>query len=333
MQRDFISTLELSDSEWTEILSLARDGKECSWAKQSRSLCGKRIALVFLNPSLRTRASFQVGIGMLGGQSVVLEPGKESWALEFGDGVKMDGGAPEHIKEFCGVLSRYFDLVCVRAFAKLESWQEDSHDFAMAAFRKYLSVPLISMESALWHPCQGLADALTLKETFGESLREKTFVLSWAPHVKALPMAVPNSALLTAARLGMQVRLACPRGFELHQDILGKVEEVCKTQGRSLQISNAQSPALDGADVVYAKSWAPASFLGRDFDQASFSNWQLGSEALHKHPNLRYMHCLPVRRNVELSGEVLDSKHSLHLDQAENRLHAQNALMLKIFGQ
>ncbi len=332
--RSIISTSDLTLQELDEALALAAKGKSSHWRDFSSSLSGRVLALMFFNPSLRTRASFQSGIARLGGQSVVLSPGADSWTLEFADGAMMYRDRTEHIKDAAGVLSQYFDAVCVRAFSKLSSWEEDRDEPVLSAFTKHLDIPLISMEGSCWHPCQALADALTLRETFGNKLHGKVFTLSWAPHPKQLPLAVPHSTALIAAQLGLQLRIAHPEGYDFDPKIMSMIQSAAGSSGGSVEVFYEQEQAVRGADIVYAKSWTPPGFIGhRELElehRKSLLPWIMDQEVMAHGNDSYFMHCLPVRRNVEVADEVLDSKRSLTEQQAANRMHAQNALLLKI---
>jgi len=332
--RALISTSDLTPQELTGVIERAIQGKQSNWREHSTALAGKVIALMFFNPSLRTRASFQAGIARLGGQSVVLAPGSDSWTLEFEEGALMYRDRTEHVKDASGVLSQYFDAVCIRSFPALKSWEEDKNEPVLSAFKKHLDIPLVSMESALWHPCQALADAVTLKERFGKNLKGRKFVLTWAPHPKQLPLAVPHSTALIAAQLGMDVRLACPEGYEFDPEIMGSVSTSAKASGGTFEVFHEQEKALKGAEVVYAKSWSPPQFIGmREVElehRKSLLPWMLDQEMMQLGNDPYFMHCLPARRNIEVSDEVIDSARSLTEHQAANRLHAQNALLIEL---
>src|SRR5215211_4223933 len=244
MPRNFLTTAEWTREELEGLLEAAARFKRGE--DTSRPLAGKSVALVFFNPSLRTRASMQVGIYELGGNAVVLEPGGTSWTLEHRDGVVMDGDKTEHVAEFVRVLGRYCASVGVRTFAALKDWEEERRDPVLAAFAKYSDVPLINLESAMHHPCQALADMMTVRERLGKG--RKKVLLTWAWHPKPLPMAVPNSFALAAAQMGHDLVIAHPSGYDLD-------EELVETLGASVEITNDIDAAFRGADVVYAKSW------------------------------------------------------------------------------
>lgn len=332
-----VSTAELDPRALDRLLSLAAAGKQARWAgRYGGLLSGKVLGLLFFNPSLRTRCSFQSGIARLGGHSIVLNQAADAWKLAFEDGAVMDGDEVEHVKEAAGVLGAYCDLMCVRSFPALKSWEEDKLDTVIGSFRRHLPVPLVNMESSMWHPCQALGDALTLKELFPGGCEGKKLVLSWAPHPKQLPMAVPNSTLLIASQLGLDVTLACPQGYELDAEVLRSAAAECERNGSSFSISHDQAQAFEGANVVYAKSWTPPQFVGRGEEEraarAALPSWTVCPELMERTASAAFMHCLPVRRNVVVADAVLDSRSSAIFRQAENRMHAQNALLAAILA-
>ena len=318
----------LSTSDWDleELISSALRFK--AGDDNSRPLSGKSVALVFFNPSLRTRASMQVGIYELGGNAVVLEPGGTSWTLEHREGAVMDGDKTEHVAEFVRVLERYCVAIGVRTFAALKDWQEERTDPVLNAFAKYASVPIINLESAMHHPCQSLADMMTIREKLGAG--RKRVVLTWAWHPKALPMAVPNSFALAAAQLGHDLVIAHPLGYELDEELV----ETIRQRGK-VQITNNIDEAFDGAEVIYAKSWGAKQYYGntdRDLaERAQFrSQWIVDEEKMSRTNQAIFMHCLPVRRNVIVTDGVIDSQASVVIDEAENRLHVQKAVMAEL---
>jgi N-acetylornithine carbamoyltransferase len=297
---------------------------------RSQPLAGKSVALVFFNPSLRTRASMQVGIYELGGNPVVLEPGGTSWTLEHRAGVVMDGDKTEHVAEFVRVLERYCVAIGVRTFASLRDWQEERTDPVLSAFAKYASVPIINLESAMHHPCQSLADMMTIREKLGEG--RKRVVLTWAWHPKLLPMAVPNSFAVAASQMGHDVVIAHPPGYDLDEELIANSRELANDAGGSLTVTNDMDAAFAGAEVVYAKSWGAKQFYGRDeqdtITRAQYRNkWIVNERKMGLTDNATFMHCLPVRRNVIVTDAVIDSPASAVIDEAENRLHAQKAVI------
>lgn len=334
------TTNDLTAGQINDIIELAKKGKETNWKSYNSKLKNKVICLMFFNPSLRTRASFQSGIARLGGTAVPISSGagSEAWKLEFKEGAVMDKDSAEHVKDAAKVLSQYFDAVCIRAFPEMKSWDEDKKDTVINSFKKHLEVPLINMESTLWHPCQALADAMTIAETFGgmQKLKGKKFVLSWANHPKQLPMAVPNSAALIAAQLGLDVTIACPEGYDIDNDVMKIIGQHCKANNARFDVVHSQASAFRQADVIYAKSWTPAKFVGKpelEMRERAKLHWTVDSKLMSLTRNAIFMHCLPVRRNVKATDDVLDSERSVIIQQAGNRMHAQNALLIRMFGK
>jgi N-acetylornithine carbamoyltransferase len=301
----------------------------------SQPLAGKSVALVFFNPSLRTRASMQVGIYELGGNAVVLEPGGTSWTLEHRAGAVMDGDKTEHVAEFVRVLERYCVAIGVRTFAALKNWPEERTDPILNAFARYASVPIINLESAMHHPCQSLADMMTIREKLGSG--RKRVVLTWAWHPKALPMAVPNSFALAAAQMGHDLTIAHPPGYELDEELMETSRQLAVAAGGSLQVTNDIDEACSGAQVIYAKSWGGKQFYGDpEKDLAARapyrSKWIVDEPKMARANGAIFMHCLPVRRNVIATDSVIDSAASVVIDEAENRLHVQKAIMASLPG-
>src|SRR6188768_3261476 len=226
---NFLTTADLTRDQLEPLVSAAIKIK--SGSNRERVLQGRSVALVFFNPSLRTRASMQVGIYELGGNPVLLEPGGTSWTLEHREGVVMDGDKTEHLKEFVRVLERYVSAIGVRTFAELKDWETERTDPILNAFANYASVPVINLESAMHHPCQAMADMMTIREKLGSE--KKKVLLTWAWHPKPLPMAVPNSFALAAAQFGHDLRIAHPAGYELDDDLIAEIEQQAAANGGS----------------------------------------------------------------------------------------------------
>jgi N-acetylornithine carbamoyltransferase len=333
--KHFLNTQDWSRAELDAVLvDAARFKRE----KLGDALKGKSIALVFFNPSMRTRTSFELGAFQLGGHAVILSPGKDAWPIEFDLGTVMDGDTEEHIAEVAKVLSRYVDLIGVRAFPKFVDWSADREDKVLKGFAKYATVPVINMET-ITHPCQELAHALALQEHFGTSdLRGKKYVLTWTYHPKALNTAVANSALTIATRMGMDVTLLCPTpDYILDERYMGWAEQNVAENGGSLQVSHDIDSAYAGADVVYAKSWGALPYFG---------NWEpekpIRDQYRHFIVDERKMaltnhgvfsHCLPLRRNIKATDAVMDAPYCIAIDEAENRLHVQKAVMAVLAKQ
>lgn len=328
-----LSTIGMTREQLDRLIDAALRFK--SGDEVSKPLAGKSVALVFFNPSLRTRASMQVGIYELGGNPVMLEPGGTSWTLEHREGAVMDTDKTEHVAEFVRVLERYCVAIGVRTFAALKDWQDERTDPILNAFARYASVPIINLESAMHHPCQSLSDMMTIREKLGTG--KKRVVLTWAWHPKALPMAVPNSFALAAAQMGHDLTIAHPAGYELDEELMETSRQVANTAGGSLEITNDIDEAFSGAQVIYAKSWGAKQFYG-NIDQdmntraAYRSRWIFNEEKMARTNGAIFMHCLPVRRNVIVTDGVIDSAASVVIDEAENRLHVQKAIMASLLG-
>ena len=277
---------------------------------------GKRVGCIFLNPSLRTRVSTQIAAQQLGMEAIVLNMDKEGWALEMQEGAIMNKGTVEHIKDAAGVLGSYFDILALRAFPSLTQKEEDVTDFVLHQFIKYSGIPVVSLESAIRHPLQSLADQLTIQELAKGKKRPKV-VLTWAPHIKAIPHAVANSFAEWTLGMGHDLTICHPEGYELDAEF---------TQGAI--ITNDQSEALQDADFVYVKNWSAFNYYGKIL--CTDERWMLTEAHLKHAPEAKVMHCLPVRRNVELSDEILDGSRSLVQQQAFNRIFAAQAVLSKL---
>jgi N-acetylornithine carbamoyltransferase len=330
----------LNTQDWsrTDLDALLADAARLKRERFGDALKGRSIALVFFNPSLRTRTSFELGAFQLGGHAVVLQPGKDAWPIEFGAGTVMDGEAEEHIAEVARVLSSYVELIAVRAFPKFADWRVDREDRVLAGFAKYATVPVINLET-ITHPCQELAHALALQEHFGTTdLRGKKYVLTWTYHPKPLNTAVANSALTIATRLGMDVTLLCPTPeYLLDERYLGWAANNVAQNGGSLQVSHDIESAYRGADVVYAKSWGAIPYFGRWDEEKPIRDAHrhfIVDEAKMALTNDGvFSHCLPLRRNVKATDAVMDSPRCLAIPEAANRLHVQKAVMAALVSQ
>jgi len=331
--KNFLTTFDLTSDQLNQLIDSALRFK--SGADNSKPLAGKSVALVFFNPSLRTRASMQVGIYELGGHAVVLEPGGTSWTLEHREGLVMDGDKTEHVSEFVRVLGRYCTAIGVRTFAALKNWDQERTDPILNAFAKYSEVPIINLESAMHHPCQALADMMTIQEKLGAG--RKRVVLTWAWHPKPLPMAVPNSFALAAAQMGHDLVITHPVGYELDEELIETVTQRAAAAGGGVQVTKNIDAAFDGADVIYAKSWGAKQFYGipeKDIAERTQyrEKWIVDEQKMSRTNRGVFMHCLPVRRNVIVTDGVIDSPASLVIDEAENRLHVQKAIMARLMS-
>ena len=288
---------------------------------------GKRIGLLFLNPSLRTRLSTQVAAANLGMEAIVFNVDKEGWALEFAEGAIMNGTTVEHIKDAAPVLGQYFDILCVRTFPSLQRREDDYAETVISQFIKYAGVPIVSLESATLHPLQSLTDIITIKEHLlsvpplggggGRSGKPKV-VLTWAPHVKALPQCVSNSFAQWVGAWGeADFVITHPEGYELDEKFT-----------KNATIITNQDEALENADYIYVKNWSSYNDYGKIIP--GNTDWMLTNNKLALTNNVKVMHCLPVRRNVELSDEILDGNNSLVTQQAGNRVWAAQAVLAEI---
>jgi N-succinyl-L-ornithine transcarbamylase len=286
---------------------------------------GKRIGLLFLNPSLRTRLSTQIAARNLGMEAIVFNVDKEGWALEFEEGAIMSGSTVEHIKDAGPVLGQYFDILCIRTFPSLMNKEDDYSEMFIRQFVKYAGVPVVSLESATLHPLQSFADLITITETMQQqawqATRKPKVVLTWAPHIKPLPQCVANSFAQWVNAWGKaEFVITHPEDYELDTRF---------TQGAT--ITHTQEDALRDADFVYVKNWSTYTDYGKMYENDP--DWMLTEEKLTITRNAGVMHCLPVRRNIELSDEVLDGSHSLVTRQAGNRVWAAQAVLAEILKQ
>ncbi|MDP3393430.1 N-acetylornithine carbamoyltransferase [Sediminibacterium sp.] len=282
---------------------------------------GKRIGLLFLNPSLRTRLSTQVAAANLGMEAIVFNVDKEGWALEFQEGAIMNGTSVEHIKDAAPVLGQYFDVLAIRTFPALKNREEDYSEMFIKQFIRFAGVPVVSLESATLHPLQSLTDIITIQESLQhtKAARPKV-VLTWAPHIKPLPQCVANSfAQWVNAWGNANFVITHPKGYELAEQF---------TNGAS--IVHDQDEALKDADFVYVKNWSSYEQYGQLL--SSDTNWMLTNQKLALTNQAKIMHCLPVRRNIELSDEILDGPNSLVTQQAGNRVWAAQAVLAEILN-
>ncbi len=330
MQKHFITTQDWSRSELQALLDHAaqlKNGLPCN------ALAGKGVALLFFNPSMRTRTSFELGVHQLGGKAIVLSPGKDAWPVEFEAGAVMDGDTEEHVVEVAQVLSRYCDLIAVRAFPKFADWDIDKKDILIQALKKYATVPVINMETIV-HPCQELAMMLTLQEKLGQEKRPK-FLLTWTYHPKPLNTAVANSALLMSTKFGCDVTLLCPNDeYLLDPTFMEASFSNAHAQGGSLNITHNIEDAYTDADFVYAKSWGSLNYFGQWEAEKpmrdQYKHFIVDEEKMALTNNGLFSHCLPLRRNVKATDGVMDADYCVAVDEAENRLHVQKALMAKL---
>jgi N-acetylornithine carbamoyltransferase len=330
--QNLVSLQDVNDATLEDILNLASDLKRVSAAP---SLTGRSVGLLFFRRSLRTRMSFESAVHGLGGHSINLNASSDFWELEAQEGVIMDGRAPEHIKDAARVLSRYADALAVRPAAEGQSWSKDRKDESIRAWAQFAEVPVINMESALWHPLQALADLMTMRESLG-NLDGKELTITWTHSPTPASPAVAHSLMHAALRQGMNVRVAHPAGYELDEDVMASASDLAQSRGRSITSTHDQDAAAEGAHIVYARSWSSLQDYGNPTLSASkvsrTTDWKVDDALLQRGDSARLMHAMPVRRNLEVPDAVLDGDRSLIYQQAENRLHSQKALLLKLLG-
>ncbi len=282
---------------------------------------GKRMGLVFLNPSMRTRLSTQIAAQNLGMEAIIFNAGQDGWSLEFEEGAVMNGATVEHVKDAAPILGKYFDILGVRTFPTLKNREEDYSEKILHQFVKYAGIPVVSLESATVHPLQSLTDMITISERLPLKSKEKPkVVLTWAPHVKPLPQCVANSfAQWVNAWDQTEFIIANPEGYDLDTKFTGNAS-----------VTHDQAYALKDADFVYVKNWSSFKDYGKILPVET--NWMLTMKKLSVTNNAKVMHCLPVRRNVELSDEVLDSDNSIITEEAGNRVWAAQAVLSEILN-
>lgn len=329
MQR-FVDLADLSREEVVDLLALAA---RLERHPEPQALAGKILGLVFFNPSLRTLSSFQAGMARLGGTSFVITPGQGTWQLETRLGAVMNGAAAEHVREGIPILADYCDVLGIRAFAEGKDLRADIAETNFRAMAELVSKPLINMESAMNHPCQALADWKTLDDLAVP--RGAKFVLSWVNHPRALPLAVPAATVHMAAHRGMEVVVLRPEGYALPPEIMERARAAAAASGGSVRETANRDEALAGAHVIYAKEWGSTTHYG-DVEgdvrlRASLTDWCVRSDWFAStHESAKFMHCLPVRRNVAVADEVLDGPRSVVQREAHNRLVVQMAVLHRL---
>lgn len=329
--KNFISVNDVDDIH--ALVAKALEYKKNPFADRHLG-ADKRVGLLFLNPSLRTRLSTQIAAANLGLEVIVFNVDKEGWALEFEDGAIMNGNTVEHIKDAAPILGNYFDILCIRTFPSLKNREDDYSELVLNSFIKYSGVPVVSLESATLHPLQSLTDIITIQETLNEGKvspdnfpltkrnegRKPKVVLTWAPHVKPLPQCVANSFAQWINAWGeAEFVVTHPEQYEL---------STAYTKGAT--ITHNQDEALKDADFIYVKNWSTYTDYGKIY--SNDPAWMLTKEKLKRTNNAKVLHCLPVRRNVELSDEVLDSENSIVTREAGNRVWAAQAVLSEIIA-
>ncbi len=327
--KNFVAIENHSKEELEELLEMASLLKN---NKFDDILKNKTMVSVFFNPSTRTRISFDLAMHQLGGHNISIDPGKSSWGIEINEGAIMDGEAEEHLKDISKVLCRYADVIGIRCFPKFKNWDEEKKDIILKNLVKWSSKPVINMET-ISHPCQAMAMMMAIKDKFSK-LKKKKFVLTWVYHPKPLNTAVANSAGLAASLFGMDIEVVNPPGYNLDNSYLSMMANNCKSNGAEFKISNNMGKAFESADFIYAKSWGSleqyGNFNPKIHDQ--YKDWIVDKEKMSCTNNAYFSHCLPLRRNVKATDEVIDSANCLIYDEAENRLHVQKAILAKLLG-
>ena len=330
MMKNFISTQSWTRSQLQDILDFATSLKENPYQPLLKN---KSVAMLFFNPSLRTKTSFEIGISELQGTAVILQPGKDAWPIEFKDHIEMNGEEEEHVKEVAQVLSSYCDCIAIRAFPAFKDWSVDRTDHVISSFAKYATVPVVNMET-IEHPCQELAHILTLQEHYGD-LQGKDYLLTWTYHPKPLNTAVANSSLLIASKFGMNVKLLChSEDSLLDERYINAASENCLSEGTSFSVTHDIESAYSGAEIVYAKSWGSLVHYG-DLQaelncRKDFKHFIVDEQKMSMTNNAVFSHCLPLRRNVKATDAVMDADYCLAVQEAANRKHVQKSMLTKI---
>lgn len=329
--RHFLRLCDLADREIDDILDLAARLRR---GVRGANLANKTVGLLFFRGSLRTRSSFEVALNQLGGHALNLNAQTDFWRLEERAATVMDGEAPEHIRDAAAVLSCYVDALAIRPALAGQSWERDRQDSELEAWAKHSQVPVINMESALWHPLQALADLMTLRDSLGD-LSQRRIAITWTRSPNPGSPAVVHSVLMAALRAGMSVSLAHPKGFDLDPSVLDEAAIQAANTGGSLEMGNDMTEAVRGAHVVYARSWWPLDSYGNATLTASRlareTGWCVDERTMAQGDEARLMHAMPVRRNLEITDEVMDGPRSLLIEQAANRLHTQKGLLSLLF--
>lgn len=329
-KRDLLSPADLTPEELENLLDLAARIKSRT---ATQALTNKTLGLLFFDPSLRTRVSFDVAMTQLGGHCIQIEADRDIYDLEPQEQVVMDGDAEEHVKDAARTLSSYVDILGVRHVHKTGNWERDRQDLLLRAYAEHASVPVINLESLGQHPCQALADVMTMQEHLVRTKGRK-LTLAWSDHPEPKSMGVAHSAAMVAAMVGMDITIAHPLGFELDEEVMGTIHDRATTTGGSVRVVNDINEGVRDADVLYARSWGSAKYWNDPEREAmvkrSLKSWRIDQEMMGRTSNAIFMHSLPVRRNVVATDNVLDGERSVIYDQAANRVHVQKALLLRL---
>lgn len=330
--RHLISLHDLAKNEIDDLLDLSLRLKKRSG---KATLAGKTVGLLFFRGSLRTRTSFEAAMTQLGGNTINLTASSDFWELESADGAVMDGRAPEHVRDAAAVMSCYVNALAIRTKPAGSAWAVDRRDADIKSWAEHARVPVINMESAVWHPLQGLADLMTMRETLSD-LRGKTLSFVWTNSPSAASPAAVHSLLHAALRFGMHVRVANPPGYELDEEVWRQAQVLAGEHGGSATATGDAPEALRGANIVYARSWHSLEDYGNPTLAASrrarAGDWLIDERRMALGADAKLMHAMPVRRNLEVVDAVLDGPRSLIVQQAENRLHSQKAVLSWLLG-
>lgn len=329
----FLNPADFSQEQLNYLIDL---GLKIKQKKFKPDLTGKKMALLFFAPSVRTKLSFEAAMIDMGGQAIDFSSTLGSRTFEYKENIVMHAQPGEHIKDLVNIIAHYANCLGVRIFPHLKNYLIDSQDEVISAFAKYSPIPVINMESSLYHPCQSLADAMTIKEKLGD-FKNKKIVLSWVYAPKAPLFAVPNSFAITLAKLGANLTILSPKEFQLPSDQINKIKKIAKENNGEITITNNLNQGYQNTKIIYAKSW-PAFDLYGNWEKEIFlrkqyrQNWIVDQPKMKLTKKAYVMHCMPFRRNVEITDEVADSSNSLIYDQAENRLHIQKAILYKLLN-
>lgn len=331
-KRDLLSAADLTREELENVLELAQRTK----GKRSPPLlAGKTLGLLFFDRSLRTRVSFEVAAVQLGGHCINIFADREMYDLEPEEQAVMDGRAEEHVKDAARTLSRYVDVLGVRQLSRTGSWEKDRQELLLNSYARYASVPVVNLESTMEHPCQAIADVMTMQSHLVR-LRGRPITVAWTNNPEPKNIGPCHSLLRLAAMSGMAVTLAHPLGFELDAAVVSEAQRSADSAGGSVRVVNSFEDALSGAEVVYARSWGSTKYWDdperESMVKRSLQSWILDEAAMGLTRNALFMHPLPVRRGVGASDAVLDGSRSVIYEQAENRVHAQKALLTHLLG-
>jgi N-acetylornithine carbamoyltransferase len=328
--RDVV-TLDTFSAE--ELRFVIRRAREMKANGHGLPLQGRSLVMVFFDPSLRTRASFSIAFSSQGGTVIDMVASRDIWPLEMREGAVMDGIADEHARDAAAVLSEYADIIAIRALARHDDWARERRDQVIVCFQKHSSVPIFNMESVLDHPCQAWGDALTLAEEFEEPAG-KRIALVWTYHPHTRPLAVPHGVGVMAAKLGMEVTVCHPEGYELDHDVRETMELCSAQSGGTVRWTDEREGGVEGADVVYAASWGSTLHHGRPDDERDLRrrhrDWRVTEGLMAGTNDGIFLHAMPIRRNVEADDAVVDAPYSRVLPQAANRLHIQRALFTEV---